>query len=193
MIFKLGFAKKALHSVISAFFWDSEWVYWFNDLGFFSDKNLARSCGKACNEACSTAQSSEYEDKEGQTMNSDKANDGNQNSNSWTATALMQNNWWRVDFGITRNIAGGTIWVRSDCCTDRLDGFGLWIGNSLTYNGQDNVNCYHATTTQHHSSPFTHLFKCIGSGRYFFVHLPSNNLLSLAEVEVLESGRYALH
>ena len=108
----------------------------------------------------------------------------------FTHTKFEANSWWRVDFGRTRQTLGGLLWGRCDCCQDRLDGFLLWIGDSPTYNGQGNTVCYNATTTEHHTAPFTHAFTCIGQGRYFFVHLPSNlnNPLSLIEVEVQGRG-----
>ena len=145
-------------------------------------RNLARSCGQAGDEQCSTSQSSyaSYWTSTGSGL----ANDGNHDLSSWTHTESLKNSWWRVDFGISQNTVGGTIWNRGDCCPSRLDGFKLWIGDNSEYNGQGNTNCFTATTFEHDESPFTHSFTCIGHGRYFFVHLPSENPLSLAEVEV---------
>ncbi len=149
--------------------------------------NLARSCGLARDQQCSTAVSSTYAYLPGPPS---WVNDGNRAGTSYISTNLAVNNWWRVDFGIPQTTVGGTIWNRGDCCPERLDGFKLWIGNNLTYNGQGNSNCYTATSKQHDVHPFTHVFSCYGRGRYFFVHLPSNNFLSLAEVEVLDSGEF---
>jgi hypothetical protein len=106
--------------------------------------------------------------------------------NLWvfTHTNDETNAWWRVDFGITRLAVGGIIWGRCDYGQSRLDGFRLWIGDSPTYNGQGNTNCYTATTTPHYYSPYTHAFTCVGQGRYFFVHLPKYAALSLTEVQV---------
>jgi hypothetical protein len=151
---------------------------------------LARRCGPGRDQQCSTAVSSTYVLVTGP---SSLANDGNRAVNSFMHTDKAVDNWWRVDFEIPQTIVGGTIWNRGDCCPERLDGFKLWVGNNLTYNGQGNSNCYTATSTQHDASPFTHVFSCYGRGRYFFVHLPSNDFLTLAEVEVLNSGEFLIH
>jgi hypothetical protein len=142
--------------------------------------NLARSCGEASNEQCSTAQSSDS--KHGGT--SKVVNDGNKDMFSHTGYA--ENPWWRVDFGSTKQIVSGTIWNRADGVEARLDGFKIWIGDSSTYNGPANTNCYTATTTEHDMYPYyTHSFTCFGLGRYFFVHLPKTEWLNMREVEVL--------
>jgi hypothetical protein len=108
----------------------------------------------------------------------------------FTHTEFSVNAWWRVDFGRTRQTGQGILWGRCDCCQSRLDGFLLWIGDSPTYNGQGNTNCYTATTTEHDLAPYTHTFECIGQGRYFFVHLPKQDALSLIEVQVYARGMY---
>ncbi len=152
---------------------------------FPSAINLARRCGPARDQQCSTAQSS-FSIFAPSTAS--LANDGNRAGNSYIHTGIAVDNWWRVDFEIPQTVVGGTIWNRGDCCPERLDGFKLWVGDDLTYNGQGNSNCYTATSKQHDTSPYTHVFSCYGRGRYFFVHLPSNNPLSIAEVEILDSG-----
>ncbi len=155
------------------------------DLFFLSAINLARSCGPARDQQCSTTQSS-FSNWAPKTAS--LANDGNRAVNSFIHTDTAVDNWWRVDFGIPQTTVGGTIWNRGDCCPERLDGFKLWIGNNPTYNGQGNENCYTATTKEHDTRPWTHMFSCYGWGRYFFIHLPSNNPLAFAEVEVLDAG-----
>jgi hypothetical protein len=160
---------------------------------FPSAVNLARSCGPARDQPCSTAMSSTIVLPNGLPAEPSLANDGNRAVNSFTHTDEAVDNWWRVDFGIPQIIVGGTIWNRGTCCQERLNGFKLWVGNNLTYNGQGNSNCYTALTKEHVTSPFTHVFSCHGRGRYFFVHLPSQNPLSLAEVEVIDSGNVLLN
>ena len=143
--------------------------------------NLARSCGEDNNEQCSTAQSST--DFGGLPQ---RANDGiTADMSSWTHTRCDENPWWRVDFGSTKQILGGIIWSRAEGFEARLDGFEIWIGDSPTYDGQGNTNCFTATTTEHDTSPYTHSFPCTGLGRYFFVHLPRSECLHMREVEVL--------
>ncbi len=146
-------------------------------------RNLARSCGATGNQQCGTVQSSTYSN-----FPSYLGNDGRTTCGydlTFTHTNFDDPDaWWRVDFGITRLAVGGIIWGRCDCCQSRLDGFRLWIGDSPTYNGQGNTNCYTAMTTPHYYSPYTHAFTCVGQGRYFFVHLPSGDALSLIEVQV---------
>ena len=142
--------------------------------------NLTRSCGRDNNEQCSTAQSSTAYQWGGP---SDVVNDGR--LDSFSHTELDQNPWWRVDFGMTKLIERGTIWNRFGGSEWRLDGFKIWIGDSPTYDGQGNTNCYTATTSAHDAYPYTHSFECTGLGRYFFVHLPKTEFLNMREVEVL--------
>jgi hypothetical protein len=156
-----------------------------HDSDFLAAINLARSCGQARNQQCSSTQSSNYGYAPGP---SSFANDGIRDGTKFTSTNLAANNWWRLDFETPRTVAGGMIWNRGNCCPERLDGFKLWVGNNLTYNGEGNMNCYTATSKEHVVSPFTHVFSCYGRGRYFFVHLPSSNFLSLVEIEIMDSG-----
>ncbi|TNN25666.1 Fucolectin [Liparis tanakae] len=68
--------------------------------------------------------------------------DGNQDSNfysgSCTHTAKGTNPWWRVDLLESYVVTSIVIINRVDCCSDRLDGAEVHIGDSLKDNGAAN-------------------------------------------------------
>uniref|UniRef100_A0A3Q1F549 Fucolectin tachylectin-4 pentraxin-1 domain-containing protein n=1 Tax=Acanthochromis polyacanthus TaxID=80966 RepID=A0A3Q1F549_9TELE len=68
--------------------------------------------------------------------------DGNRDSEfshgSCTHTAEETNPWWRVDLLEPYIITSITVTNRGDCCSERLNGLTIHIGNSLTNNGLDN-------------------------------------------------------
>jgi hypothetical protein len=102
--------------------------------------------------------------------------------------------WWRVDFGYTASIGGGTIWGRTDCCLDRLNGFQIWVGNSgSAFNAIGNTNCYTATTIEHQWSPYLHSFDCAANGRYLFVVLTNGQCLAMREIEIYPAGEHSYY
>ncbi|XP_064410085.1 fucolectin-like [Latimeria chalumnae] len=111
--------------------------------------------------------------------------DGNHNSNyflgSCTHTAIENNPWWRVDLLDVYRISRIVITNRGDCCSERLNGAEIRIGNSLTNNGNHNPKC--GTVA---SARLTMEFPCHSmTGRYVNVYLPGNQkVLHLCEVEV---------
>ena len=152
--------------------------------GTFSVPNLVRSCGASGLEACATAQSSTVPGHD-----SWLAADGIKSDILEEGLAMTQveaGPWWRVDFGVDRDIDGGVIWNRGDNeSAGLLDGFRIWIGDSPSYRGPGNINCYNSTTTEHIYPPYTHVFGCLGRARYLFVFIPSAaGQLQVREVEV---------
>jgi len=88
-----------------------------------------------------------------------------------------------VDLGQVRAVTAVKIWNRGDCCSDRLQGFDVRIGNSASSYSTATV-CFTGGTAPL-TSPYTVQVDCEGSGRYLYIGVPgSTDPLSLCEVEV---------
>ncbi|TNN34894.1 Fucolectin [Liparis tanakae] len=114
--------------------------------------------------------------------------DGNRDSTfgsgSCTHTDEESNPWWRVDLLESYIVTSVVVINRADCCSDRLDGAEIHIGDSLTDNGAANpiVGTIPATNSD---QPFTLAFTEGVMGRHLTVLLPgSGKTLTLCEVEV---------
>ncbi|XP_034553429.1 uncharacterized protein LOC117822690 [Notolabrus celidotus] len=114
--------------------------------------------------------------------------DGNRDSDfhhgSCTHTAEQSNPWWRVDLLESYTIPSIIITNRGDCCSARLNGLEIYIGNSLQNNGLGNPK---VGTIPHTGSgrSLTFRFDNPVEGRYVTLKLPgSKRILSLCEVEV---------
>ena len=72
----------------------------------------------------------------------ERAVDGNLASvyyqNSCTHTRKQRNPWWRLDLQKTYRINTVTITNRKDCCSDRINGAEIRVGNSLNAKGKPN-------------------------------------------------------
>ena len=72
----------------------------------------------------------------------ERAVDGNRAShwskNSCTHTKQETSPWWRVDLRKTHKVHSVKITNRGDCCSERLNGAEIRIGNSLNNNGNGN-------------------------------------------------------
>ena len=134
---------------------------------------------------CPTTQSSTYVTSTFGAWDSSKAVDANTNSleNACTHTNPENNPWWIVDLERTQSVMSVKIWNRRDCCSDRLEGFEVWIGDDAS-SYSANLRCSTGGTAPL-TSPYEVRVDCIGTGRYLFVALPgSNKILTLCEVEV---------
>ncbi|CAG0911552.1 unnamed protein product, partial [Cyprideis torosa] len=71
----------------------------------------------------------------------EKAVDGNRsgiyNIGSVTHTTVTNNPWWRVDLGKQYDISKIHVYNRTDCCSDRLQGAKLYVGNTPSSNPAD--------------------------------------------------------
>uniref|UniRef100_H3AF12 Fucolectin tachylectin-4 pentraxin-1 domain-containing protein n=1 Tax=Latimeria chalumnae TaxID=7897 RepID=H3AF12_LATCH len=117
--------------------------------------------------------------------------DGNKNPNyeglSCTRTQADFAPWWRLDLQEQHIIITVVITNRGDCCSERLRGVQVWVGDSLEKGGHDNFQC---TPQQSVDSPgLTMRFCCYGTvGRYVTVLIPNRTeFLTLCEVEVFGS------
>ncbi|XP_034409591.1 fucolectin-6-like [Cyclopterus lumpus] len=114
--------------------------------------------------------------------------DGNRNSKfhsgSCTHTDKEKNPWWRVDLLESYIVTSVIVINREDCCSERLNGAEIHIGNSLDDNGAANpiVGTIPETNSDRQ---FTLTFTERVEGRYVTVLLPgSDKYLTLCEVEV---------
>ncbi|KAL6462424.1 hypothetical protein MHYP_G00288460 [Metynnis hypsauchen] len=114
--------------------------------------------------------------------------DGNTDSNynhvSCTATETQENPWWRLDLLDEYTVSSITITNRGDCCSERINGAEIHIGNSLLDNGNSNPL---AGVISGIPAGFSKTFKFEKGipGHYVNVFLPGYNLsLMLCEVEV---------
>jgi len=117
----------------------------------------------------------------------DNNTDGNWANNSITHTYADAEAWWHVDLGSVRSIASIQLWNRTDCCSNRLSNFYVFVSDvpftstsvSATI-AQSGVSNYF--TSGEGGYPTT---KTIGrTGRYVRVQLAATDYLSLAEVKV---------
>lgn len=153
-----------------------------------STPNLARACGANKNAACTLTASTDCCAISIAVINDGVYKGGVHGNTYHTNTACDQ--WIRVDMESSKSVRGGTYFLRQDGSQSRSDGFKVWIGDSTTYNGAGNTNCYTQTTNDHHYYPHAVSFQCIGTGRYFFLHGPKCDHLSVTELEVFPALSY---
>ena len=111
--------------------------------------------------------------------------DGNFFDNSVTHTDLDPQPWWQVDLGGTHSVTAVTIWNRTDCCTNRLDGSIVQI-----LDDQGNVVGGQPLATSNSAPVQALLFTPPVVGHYVRVVGQGNQQpLSLAEVEVWEQSQ----
>jgi hypothetical protein len=152
---------------------------------------MAMSCGPFGNSSCPSRQSSIYtEPLTGLSGAAFYANDGLLPPQNvlFTHTNSDARPWWMVDFGSSQAVGSVTIYNRvpwDACCTERLNGFQVWVGNNSTFYGASNVMCYTSTAADdvaHNVYPYIQSFNCSGVGQYLFVTLPGSQFLHMAEV-----------
>ena len=124
----------------------------------------------------------------------DRAVDGNTNGNwiagSITHTAYEANPWWQVDLGSSAVISSVVVWNRTDCCSDRLTDYWVFVSNTpfaasdtpATLAARAGTWSSHQTTAP---NPNTAIPVPSVQGRYVRVQLSGTNYLSLAEVQVI--------
>uniref|UniRef100_A0A3B4GW48 Fucolectin tachylectin-4 pentraxin-1 domain-containing protein n=1 Tax=Pundamilia nyererei TaxID=303518 RepID=A0A3B4GW48_9CICH len=121
---------------------------------------------------------------------SSKAVDGYKNGNiygaGFTHTLDEKNPWWRVDLLAVYKVSAVTIINRQDCCSERILGAEIRIGNSLDQNGNQNPRCGIIESLD--GTP-TYTFQCHEmEGRYISVITPALlKALTLCEVQVFAS------
>ncbi|WP_344659691.1 RICIN domain-containing protein [Catenulispora subtropica] len=113
--------------------------------------------------------------------------DGTWADGSVSHTDSQANAWWQTDLGSSRRLGSVAIWNRTDCCSDRLSDYWVFISDqpfdtALTPAQQaarPGVWSNHQSTKA--GTP-TRL-NVNATGRYIMVQLSGTNYLSLAEVQ----------
>ncbi|XP_078137951.1 uncharacterized protein LOC139920847 [Centroberyx gerrardi] len=119
-----------------------------------------------------------------------KAIDGKRNSDYGRGfcshTAENETNpWWRVDLQRTYVVTSVKITHRGDCCSERLDGAEIRIGNSLDNNGNNNPRCAFISNITAGKTYTYHCAEGNMEGRFVNVIIPGvRKTLTLCEVEV---------
>ncbi|XP_006812487.1 fucolectin-like [Saccoglossus kowalevskii] len=113
--------------------------------------------------------------------------DGNDDSiyghKSCSHTGKKTNAWWKVDLEETYSISQVVITNRQDCCSERIDGAVVLIGDNSDLS--QNVQCGDQIDWNANTYEEKITFDCQLSGRYVAVQLKDhNNYLHLCEVEV---------
>ena len=115
--------------------------------------------------------------------------DGDIDAGSVTVTYRVSNAWWELDLGSVRSIDHIVLWNRTDCCSQRLHDFHVFVSDS-PFEVKDIKN----TQTQRGVSDYFHSGVAgrrteiaVGrTGRYVRVQLDyTDAVLQLAEVEVM--------
>ena len=132
-------------------------------------------------------QSSDY-----QANPASRAVDGNTDgvlaSGSTSHTLNNPQEWWQVDLGGQRRVDLVQLWNRSDCCTDRLQNFSVFVSSTdMSGRSFDELNA--DPTVLKRQVGASRVVPSIGIpvnglGRYVRVQLAGTNFLSLAEVQV---------
>ncbi|XP_017316995.1 fucolectin isoform X1 [Ictalurus punctatus] len=112
--------------------------------------------------------------------------DGNRDSNAYhhscTNTNFDYNPWWRVDLLAVYEISSVIVTNRGDCCSERINGAEIHIGNSLVNNGNNNPRCVAISSIPAGASAN---YTCKMRGRYVNIVIPNvSQYLTLCEVEV---------
>jgi hypothetical protein len=109
-------------------------------------------------------------------------------NNSVNHTNQELNAWWQTDLGASTTISTLNVWNRTDCCSERLDDFWIFVSDtpfdmSLTPD-QQAARPGVWSSHQSGSAPVVTTVHPGVPGRYLMVQLNGTNYLSLAEVEV---------
>ena len=107
-----------------------------------------------------------------------RAVDGNTRGNSFTHTDL-ERGWWRVDLENEYDINTINVFNRTNCCTERLSGARIYVGNVRSTNPNDYT--FVGNLSSNSRSNFSNLNV---RGRYVLVSRSNTDYLSLAEVQV---------
>lgn len=112
---------------------------------------------------------------------------------STTHTTLQTDPWWQVDLGLSAPIESVQIWNRTDCCSERLKNYWVFVSEipfEKDQNLQDLIKRSDIVKSFSASIPCpnTTVFLSQAHGRYVRVQLQGTEYLSLAEVKVFASS-----
>lgn len=113
---------------------------------------------------------------------------GNYNACSLSVTNSEAQPWWQVDLGAVSSISNIEIWNRTDCCSNRLSNFYVFVSdvpfqstNLSTALTQVGVSHYYTSGQAGTQTTIT----VNRSGRYVRIQLTGTDYLQLAEVKVM--------
>ncbi|XP_078691944.1 uncharacterized protein LOC144922175 [Branchiostoma floridae x Branchiostoma belcheri] len=166
----------------------SGWQPWLSELDLYGtsgtgsgDVRVSQCAGSTTNIARgrSAQQSSQLYGK-----SAERAVDGNLDGdyygNSCTHTDMDHQPWWRLDLGASKCVDRVVVTNRMDCCSDRLDGFKVYVGDDPSVSA--NPPC---GEEQSAAGKETIPVACGGlTGRYVGIALPGWQYLTLCEVQV---------
>jgi len=114
--------------------------------------------------------------------------DGNFFDGSVSSTNLDTNPWWEVDLGASTAVGSIAIWNRTDCCSDRLSDYWVFVSDTPfgTTDTPGTLQFRSGTWSSHQTTapnPSTNIMAG-AQGRYVRVQLTNPGYLSLAEVQV---------
>ncbi len=122
-----------------------------------------------------------------------RAVDGNTDgaffNNSVTHTQTEANPWWQLDLGASKSVSKIVVWNRTDCCSDRLSNFWVFVSDQ-PFNPTDkpaNLQRRPGTWSSFQEdvpSPDVEIAPDGVRGRYVRIQLAGTNALSLAEVQI---------
>jgi hypothetical protein len=116
--------------------------------------------------------------------------DGAYMNDSITHTDLNTNAWWQVDLGASASITSIRIWNRTDCCSNRLSNYWVFVSDTpfaATDTPAALQNRAGTWGSFQAAPPNPSVTISVGGnrGRYVRVQLAGADYLSLAEVQVL--------
>ena len=132
----------------------------------------------------------------GSTTAASSALDGNTDGNFFDGSVSHTNDdanaWWEVDLGSSATIGSVVIWNRTDCCSNRLNDYWVFVSNAPFLSTDTPATLQsRAGTWNSHQTTYPNPSTTIAvnaSGRYVRVQLSGTNYLSLAEVQVFGSS-----
>ncbi|PHR61938.1 MAG: hypothetical protein COA43_01840 [Robiginitomaculum sp.] len=127
--------------------------------------------------------------------------DGNTNGAGYTHTGVLLHQWWNLDLGESKAIDTISIWNRTNCCGDRLDGFHLFVSQTPfpnTGDAADDLDSILNNTTVFKyqdlgAASVQTTLPVVTNGRYIRVVLPRKIALSIAELQVNVCGSATLN
>ncbi|XP_067301255.1 uncharacterized protein [Pseudorasbora parva] len=110
---------------------------------------------------------------------------------SCSSTHTQTNPWWRLDLRHIYRVSRVVVTNRNDCCSERINGAEIRIGNSLDNNGNNNPVCAVISSIPAGDSAN---YTCNDmEGRYVNLIIPGHSrVLTLCEVEVYGEGNLAI-
>ena len=118
----------------------------------------------------------------------DGNNNGDDAGNSMAITLSEQHAWWEVDLGKSYDLSSIKIWNRSDCCSDRLADFHVFVSQD-PFDSKDLTATINQTGVCDYPFPGIPeretLFSLDQRARYVRIQLSGQNFLQLAEVEIM--------